>query len=205
MSDPHHALRGAIAAVKAGDKVAGRRLLAEAIRDDPRNEAAWLWMSAVADSDEQRRACLERVLVINPDSQTARRGLASLGLMAQPSIPSPPGAPPEPAGSAPPASPAPSLTRQAPSGAGRVRKARAVLPGWSLLIALGATAVMCAATGIAAYLALSGALGFLRSQAVRRRLRPRGAKLRRPRGAKLRRPRGVKLQLCACRQETRDE
>jgi hypothetical protein len=168
-----HALQRAIAAIRAGDKTGGQRLLAEVIRNDPRNEAAWLWMSAALDSDEQRRTCLERVLAINPDNPTAQRGLASLGPTfgrtgptAQPPIPSPPGASPEPAGSAAPARPAPSLVRPP-------RRARAVLPGWSLLIAFGATAVVCATIGIAAYLALAGTLGFLRSQAARS-IGPRG-------------------------------
>ena len=138
-------LQQAIAAIKAGDKAAGQRLLAEVIRNDPRNEAAWLWMSAVLDSDEQRRVCLERVLAINPDSATARQGLARLGFISQPPLPSPAPDTPSP-GAAPPA--------------GRV-----ALPGWSLLIAFGATIAMYATVGIAAYLALTGVLGVLRQLA----------------------------------------
>jgi hypothetical protein len=68
----------AIDAIRSGDTETGKRLLSEVIRNDPRNEAAWLWMSSVVDTDEQRRACLERVLVINPQNQTARRGLEAL-------------------------------------------------------------------------------------------------------------------------------
>jgi TM2 domain-containing membrane protein YozV len=71
-------LQQAIAAIKAGDKLTGQRLLAEVIHNDPRNESAWLWMSAVIDSDENRRTCLERVLAINPNNGTARRGLELL-------------------------------------------------------------------------------------------------------------------------------
>jgi hypothetical protein len=71
-------LQRAIAAVRSGDKETGKRLLVEVIRNDPRNETAWLWMSAVSDIDEQRRACLERVLAINPNNETARRGLETL-------------------------------------------------------------------------------------------------------------------------------
>jgi hypothetical protein len=146
-------LQQAIAAIRAGDKAAGRRLLAEVIRNDPRNEAAWLWMSAVLDADEQRRACLERVLAINPDNSTARRGLARLGPTSQLPVLSPPGilSP----GATPPARPAPSLTGQA-------HRVRAALPGWSLLIAFGATIAVCATIGVAAYLALTGVLGVLR-------------------------------------------
>jgi len=153
MSNPLHALRRAIAAIKAGDKVGGQRLLAEVIRNDPRNEAAWLWLSAALDSDQQRRTCLERVLAINPGNTTAQQGLARLGSRLQPPALSSPGTPPKPATPL----------------AGHADRARGVLPGWSLLIALGATIVVCAIVGIAAYLALSGVVGFLRSQAVRKR------------------------------------
>jgi hypothetical protein len=195
MSDPLHALRQAIAAIKAGDKAAGRRLLAAVIRENPRDEAAWLWMSAAIDVDEQRRTCLERVLAINPDNATARRGLASLGPTlggtgptfgrtgpaSQPPGLASPGTPP-PAGQARPsagqarpsagqARPSAGQARpsvgQARPSVGQARRARAVLPWWSLLIAFGATVAVCATIGIAAYLALSGVVGFLRSRTVR--------------------------------------
>jgi tetratricopeptide (TPR) repeat protein len=42
------------AALKAGDRERAQRLLAQAIRLDPRNERAWLWMSGVVTSPEQR-------------------------------------------------------------------------------------------------------------------------------------------------------
>lgn len=67
-----------IAAIRAGDKETGQRLLAELILGDPRNETAWLWMSSVVDSDVHRRTCLERVLAINPNHKTARRALEML-------------------------------------------------------------------------------------------------------------------------------
>jgi Tol biopolymer transport system component len=91
-------LENAIQAIKSGDKATGRRLLAEALRVDPRNEQAWLWMSGVVDSDEQRRQCLERVLAINPANALARQGLAALQHKALASSaaddrPGPPGLP----------------------------------------------------------------------------------------------------------------
>jgi len=73
-------LQRAIAEVRSGDKEIGQRLLAEVIRNDPRNETAWLWMSSAIDSDDDRRRyCLERVLAINPQNQTARQRLETLG------------------------------------------------------------------------------------------------------------------------------
>ncbi len=72
-------LQRAITEIRSGDKETGQRLLAEVIRNDPRNETAWLWMSSAIDSDDHRRYCLERVLAINPQNQTARQGLEALG------------------------------------------------------------------------------------------------------------------------------
>ncbi len=76
------ALEQAIVAIKAGDKDTGKRLLAEALRVDPRNETAWLWMTDVVDSDDQRRKCLEQVMAINPSNDVAQRALAKLGPQA---------------------------------------------------------------------------------------------------------------------------
>ncbi len=81
------ALQQAIEAIKAGDMLSGRRLLVGVLQAEPYNETAWLWMSSVYESDEQRRTCLQRVLTINPHNEVARLGLARLGLPAS----SPPG------------------------------------------------------------------------------------------------------------------
>ena len=47
-------LQQAIVLIKSGDKQNGERLLAEVLKADPGNEAAWLWMSGVVANDEQR-------------------------------------------------------------------------------------------------------------------------------------------------------
>jgi hypothetical protein len=77
-------VQAAIARIRAGDRAAGARLLAEALRENPRNEVAWLWLSSVATSDEQRRQCLERVLAISPEHAAARHGLAQLAAAPNP-------------------------------------------------------------------------------------------------------------------------
>ena len=77
MSD-QDSLRLAISAIRAGRKSEARRLLALMLEADPRNEDAWLWMSAVVDTDEQRIDCLKRVLAINPANGPALKGLAQL-------------------------------------------------------------------------------------------------------------------------------
>ena len=71
-------LQQAIAAIKAGDKATGQRLLVDFLKGDQHNEAAWLWMAATFDDAEKRRRCLQTVLEINPDSEPAKRGLAQL-------------------------------------------------------------------------------------------------------------------------------
>ena len=68
-------LRQAIATIKAGDKETGRRMLADILQADLENEQAWLWLSGVVDSDEEKRKYLNRVLEINPDNRAAKRGL----------------------------------------------------------------------------------------------------------------------------------
>jgi hypothetical protein len=38
-----------------------------------------LWLSGVVDTNEDKRICLENVLVLNPGSLAAKRGLEKLG------------------------------------------------------------------------------------------------------------------------------
>ncbi len=71
-------LRQAITAIKAGDKQAGKQLLAKVLKADPRNEQAWLWMTEVVDRDEDRLKFLRNVLKINPNNETVKRKLAAL-------------------------------------------------------------------------------------------------------------------------------
>jgi hypothetical protein len=71
-------LQAGITAARAGQRSEARALLKEALQANPHSEQGWLWMSAVVESDAERRVCLERVLSINPQNQTARAGLDKL-------------------------------------------------------------------------------------------------------------------------------
>jgi hypothetical protein len=71
-------LNQGIAALKAGRKAEARGLLAQLVEQEPRHELGWLWLSGAVDTDEDRRVCLENVLAINPNNETAKRGLPSL-------------------------------------------------------------------------------------------------------------------------------
>ena len=58
--------RQAIAAINGGDISGGRQLLAEALSIDEDYELAWLWFAAVADSDGEKKFCLQRARDVNP-------------------------------------------------------------------------------------------------------------------------------------------
>jgi tetratricopeptide (TPR) repeat protein len=80
-------LRRGIAAAKANQPVAARELLLRVIATNERNEQAWLWLSGVVESDEDRLICLENVLALDPDNVRARAGLRWLqerGVVAEP-------------------------------------------------------------------------------------------------------------------------
>ncbi|MBN1429259.1 MAG: YIP1 family protein [Anaerolineae bacterium] len=71
--------RDGVAAIRAGDKAAGREKLTKVVEQDQLHEQAWLWLSACVDTDEERIVCLQNVLTINPRSEAARQGLIKLG------------------------------------------------------------------------------------------------------------------------------
>jgi tetratricopeptide (TPR) repeat protein len=68
-------LRMGIAAARAGRRDEARELLLRVVETNERNEQAWLWLSGVVDSDEDRLICLENVLTLNPQSVPARSGI----------------------------------------------------------------------------------------------------------------------------------
>ncbi|MDX1992829.1 MAG: hypothetical protein SF029_10585 [bacterium] len=81
-------VREAMQAYRSGKKAEARALLEKATEIDQYNEQAWMWLSAVVDSPEDQRTCLENVLYINPNNENAKRGLqmleAKLGSSAAP-------------------------------------------------------------------------------------------------------------------------
>jgi len=73
-------VRAGIEAYRAGKASEARKLLEKAIELDDYNEQAWMWLSAVVETEEEKRTCLENVLVINPENEEAQRGLKMLGV-----------------------------------------------------------------------------------------------------------------------------
>ena len=76
-------LEQGVEAARRGDDALALRYLQEVVEAEPGNETAWLWLSAVVENDEDKRLCLENVLVLNPDSEPARRGLSRLALVQE--------------------------------------------------------------------------------------------------------------------------
>jgi hypothetical protein len=68
----------AMQARQKGDKSQARQLLAQALVQDPHNEAAWMMMSEVVDDIKLKRSCLQRVLLINPQNEAASLTLTKL-------------------------------------------------------------------------------------------------------------------------------
>lgn len=90
-------LRAAADAASANKKAEARALLERVIEIDERNEQAWAELSKVVDDLEEKRTCLENVLIINPSNRYARDMLARLNAGAN----LPPAAPSAPAFSVP--------------------------------------------------------------------------------------------------------
>jgi tetratricopeptide (TPR) repeat protein len=77
-------LQQGIAAAKAGRMQEARQVLFKVIELDERNEQAWLWLSSVVESLEDKRVCLENALAINPQNSHALSGLRWLDQQAPP-------------------------------------------------------------------------------------------------------------------------
>jgi tetratricopeptide (TPR) repeat protein len=69
-----------IALVKAGDREQARKLLQQAIRLDPTNEAGWSWLATVAKDQREKVFCLYKLLEINPNSEVGLTSLQQLGM-----------------------------------------------------------------------------------------------------------------------------
>jgi tetratricopeptide (TPR) repeat protein len=82
-------LQRGIEAARAKRNDEARELLLRVVQLDEHNEQAWLWLSGVVESLDDRRVCLENVLALNPNNQRAQAGLRWLDQHA----PVPPPAP----------------------------------------------------------------------------------------------------------------
>ncbi|MBC7811324.1 MAG: PD40 domain-containing protein [Burkholderiales bacterium] len=71
-------MRAGIEAARVGDNTKAQDLLKRVVIADENNELAWLWLASTADTIPKRRACLERVLQINPNNERALEAMRRL-------------------------------------------------------------------------------------------------------------------------------
>ena len=79
MPDTTELLQRGIALAKAGRREEARDILLQVVEQDDRNESAWLWISGVVDTDDDKAVALENVLTLNPNNEWAKRGLQLMG------------------------------------------------------------------------------------------------------------------------------
>ncbi len=75
-------LAEAAAAAGLGDRAEAERLYRRATERSPGNSTAWLGLAAAVDAVEEKRACYEQVLAINPNNGEARVALQRLARLA---------------------------------------------------------------------------------------------------------------------------
>ena len=71
-------LEQGIQAAKNQDHDTARQLLEQVVEMDQHNEKGWFWLAAVIDDIDEKRICLNNVLMINPENHRAATLLEQL-------------------------------------------------------------------------------------------------------------------------------
>jgi hypothetical protein len=74
-------LKEVIVLLQSGKNEQARQILKGILEIDPKNEAAWIWLSQAVATEEERRYCLEQLFVRNWDDKPAPK--TSLATMAE--------------------------------------------------------------------------------------------------------------------------
>ena len=61
----------AIRLIRDGNTKAAGKILAEVVKQEPKNETAWLWLAGCFENNEKKKFCLRKALEINPQNQKA--------------------------------------------------------------------------------------------------------------------------------------
>ncbi len=77
-ADLQRKLKAGIEAAQQGDKRTARNLLKQVLAEEENNELAWMWLASAVETLDERRACLQKVLQINPNNNRAREALRRL-------------------------------------------------------------------------------------------------------------------------------
>lgn len=79
MTEEDVMLQEALEAIRQGQRLRARDLLTRLLRADQSNPEYWMWMSSVVDTLKEQVYCLQTVLRLDPENQSAKRGLVLLG------------------------------------------------------------------------------------------------------------------------------
>ena len=87
-------LQKGIAAAKAGNKKIAAQHLKKAVKEEPHDVNAWLWLSSVVEIPNQKIFCYKKVLEVDPNNEHALKGMRIV--QNSPPPPSPPPSPTKP-------------------------------------------------------------------------------------------------------------
>jgi len=73
----------AIDALRKGDHARAKDLLMRLLKLDQSNVTYWLWLSAAVETNKERVYCLQTALKLDPNNETAKRGLIIFGALKQ--------------------------------------------------------------------------------------------------------------------------
>jgi Tol biopolymer transport system component len=73
-------LKAGIEAAQNGNNITARSHFRRILEQNPEDEQVWLYMVRVVDTKEDKQRCLEKVLDINPNNETAKAAAERLGL-----------------------------------------------------------------------------------------------------------------------------
>ena len=68
----------AIQLIRDGDTKTAGKILAEVVKQEPKNETAWLWLAGCFEDNEKKKFCLKKALEINSKNQKAWAALDRL-------------------------------------------------------------------------------------------------------------------------------
>ena len=83
---PVDELQHAVELVSAGHQDEAAVMLSRLVTQDPKNEAAWLWLSVCLNEKPRKIYCLEQVLKINPSNRKALQAISQLKDIPLPSV-----------------------------------------------------------------------------------------------------------------------
>lgn len=68
-------LKEAINLAKSGNKAEAAKILSNILKEQPENEAAWLWLASCLKTNQQKIYCLNQALALNPENQTTQKAI----------------------------------------------------------------------------------------------------------------------------------